>query len=109
VVSPPGTYINSCRGNDGNVNVTVNYDVTTRALVNRGNPPACLLVVNTDSSPTIVRLTDPANAIDLTGLPGAIDRSAITVPTGTTRVTAAQLAAQGFTSADQISGIGVAC
>jgi hypothetical protein len=109
VVSPPGTYINSCRGADGDVAVTINFDVTTRALVNRGNPPACLLVTNTNTTPTIVRLTDPANAIDLTGLPGAVDRSAISVPTGTTRVTAAQLGNQGFTGIDQIAGIGVAC
>jgi hypothetical protein len=77
--------------------------------VNRGNPPTCLLVTSTNTGPTIVRLTDPSGVIDLTGLPGAVDRTAISVPTGTTRITAAQLSAQGFTGIDQIGGIGVAC
>jgi hypothetical protein len=31
MVSPPGTYINSCRGGDGDVSLTINFDVTTRA------------------------------------------------------------------------------
>jgi hypothetical protein len=68
MVSPPGTYINSCRGGDGDVSLTINFDVTTRALVNRGNPPTCLLVTSTNTGPTIVRLTDPSGVIDLTGL-----------------------------------------
>jgi hypothetical protein len=108
MASPPGTYINSCTSGDGGaVSVTLNFDVTTRAIINRGSPGAALLVTNTSGQSSPLRIT--GLSIDFTGMPGAVDANTIMIPPGTTRVTAAQMANQGLTSIDQVDGMGIAC
>lgn len=105
--SPPGTLTSSCACVDGMINFTINFDVPTRALVNRGAPSACVVVTNTSTRRGELELIGAA--VDLSLLPGGIDHDHINIPVGTTRLTAAQLANVGFHNIDDVGQFGTGC
>lgn len=105
--SPPGTYTSSAACSDGMVTFLINFDPTTRALVNRGSPSAC--VVTTNSSTRRGELELIGAAVDLSDLPGGTSPTTIRIPIGTTRLTAAQLANVGFHNIDDVGQFGIGC
>jgi hypothetical protein len=96
MASPPGTFQIVVGSSTGNITVIVNFDPTTGAIRNVGSPPAALSCDNQTGRVCPVIVTG-------TGQPTTIN-----VPVGVTTRTAAQLAAVGITTRDDLSYFSVA-
>lgn len=114
MTSPPGTKLSSAACVDGRVSFIINYDETTRALVDRtlpapfkANPPTCVAILNTSTRRGELELIG-AN-VDLSTLPGGIDHDHINIPIGETRISAAQLANVGFHVLEDVGQFGIGC
>lgn len=98
MASPPGTYQMSAGDpvTGGVISVEIRFNVTTNVIENRGSPPAALICDNQTSRVCPVTYTGPSGT------------QTLEVPIGTTRVTANQLAAQGFTTKADVQGMSLA-
>jgi hypothetical protein len=114
MASPPGTKTSSAGCGDGKlITFIINYDETTRALLNRSTTSqgqtvnCCVLCVNPSSSTGVLKLDGAA--VDLSTLPGGISRDSIAIPAGTTALTVAQLNHVGFNVIEDVGTFGLGC
>lgn len=97
MTSPPGTWQSVTAAPDGSTcSLTIYFDTTTLAIHNVGSPPAALVCDNQTGRVCPVTYTGPSGV------------QSINAPVGITRLSAAALASQGFTTRDDLQGISVA-